>query len=324
MSMYQELKTRRISDADLTSILTNVKLNNRGQYICDCPFCGKERHFYISQKTQLWDCKKCGEYGNIGKLLRKLQKNYLLEGSTIEVRDNINSIRRMNEDSIETSLIEELPVVKMPIGWRVRCNSYLLSRGLDSEDCVRYNIGYTELMSKYSNYILIPVYDNGEIKGYVGRFASKCVPDGVLRYKNSPGTKFSDLLFGYDEINDQTTSVIIVEGIFDKIAVDKTLGLWDSDYVKCVCTFGKKISDVQIKKLCDKGVVRVVLLYDFDAIKDIKRYGLKLENYFVTRITYTTKKDIDECTRDEALSVFDNLYKPSEFNIDIVGKIKRK
>lgn len=324
MSTYRELKTRRISDSDLTSILTNARLNNRGQYVCDCPFCGKEHHFYISQKTQLWDCKKCGEYGNISKLLRKLQKNYLLEGSTIEIRDNINSIRRMSDGLIEDVSIDELPIVKMPVGWKVRCNSYLLSRRLDFEDCVRYNIGYTEMLSKYSNYILIPIYDGGEIRGYVGRFASKNVPEGVLRYKNSPGTKFSDLLFGYDEINDRTTSVVIVEGIFDKIAVDKTLGLWNSDDVKCVCTFGKKISDVQIKKLCDKGVVRVVLLYDFDAINDIKRYGLKLENYFSTRITYTTKKDIDECTRDEALSVFDHLYKPSEFNMDVVGRLVRK
>ena len=324
MSTYRELKTRRISDSDLTSILTNARLNNRGQYVCDCPFCGKEHHFYISQKTQLWDCKKCGEHGNIGKLLRKLQKNYLLEGSTIEIRDRVSSIRSSINELDSCVEVSELPIVKMPIGFKVRCNSYLLSRGISMDDCVRYNIGYTDIVSKYENYVLIPIYDGGSVRGYVGRYASGNVPDDRLRYNNSVGTKFSDLLFGYDEITEETIAVIIVEGIFDKIAVDKALGLFDSDQVKCVCTFGKKISDVQIKKLCDKGVSRVVLLYDFDAIKDIKKYGLKLENYFVTRITYTTRKDIDECTRDETLSVFDHLYKPSEFNIDVVGRLARK
>ena len=72
-----------------------------------------------------------------------------------------------------------------------------------------------------------------------------------------------------------------------------------------------------------KGVTNVILLYDFDAIKDIKKYGLELENNFVTSITYTTKKDIDECTEQEALEVFTHLQKPREFNEDVIGKLKK-
>lgn len=30
----------------------------------DCPFCGKEGHFFASPKTGLWDCKVCGAKGN--------------------------------------------------------------------------------------------------------------------------------------------------------------------------------------------------------------------------------------------------------------------
>ena len=72
-----------------------------------------------------------------------------------------------------------------------------------------------------------------------------------------------------------------------------------------------------------KGVSRVILLYDFDALKDIKKYGVELENNFVTDIVFTTKKDIDECSTDEALEVFTKLYKPRDFNVDIIGKLKR-
>ena len=79
----------------------------------------------------------------------------------------------------------------------------------------------------------------------------------------------------------------------------------------------------QITKLKIKGVVRVILLYDFDAIKEIKKFGLELENHFVTDITFTNKKDIDECTNEEALAVFTKLYKPRSFNVDIIGKLKR-
>jgi len=323
----RKIKTRTISDEDLRDILINTKLNRRGQYICDCPLCGKSQHFYISKTTQLWDCKKCGSYGSIYKLLSLLNKTYLLGGATVEIRETIQSLRSIVAESIEEDevTLKDLPVIKMPVGWKVSVAStkYLLGRGITPADCKRYNIGATDLFRKYQNYVLIPIYDGGKIRGFVGRYGAKKVPSDRLRYNNSVGTEFSELMFGYDEITENTTTVILVEGIFDKIAVDKVLCLWDSEEIKCVCTFGKKISPEQRKKLMLKGVTNVILLYDFDAIKDIKKYGLELENNFVTSIVYTTKKDIDECTEQEALEVFTHLQKPREFNADVIGKLKK-
>lgn len=316
-----------ISDDDLKDLLINPKPTRSGQYIADCPLCGKEQHFYISRKTQMWDCKKCHEYGSIYKLLRLLDKTYLLVGSTIEEKERIESIREMTQELVsnDDTELSELPVKKMPVGWKVSAKStkYLLSRGITPEDCKRYNIGATDMFRKYENYVLIPVYDGGEIRGFLGRYGARKVPDNKLRYNNSIGTEFTELLFGYDEITDNTSTVILVEGVFDKIAVDKVLHLWDGEEVKCVCTFGKKISDKQIKKLMLKGVTNVILLYDFDAVKEIKKYGLELEKYFVTSITYTNKKDIDECSEDEALEVFTQLKRPKEFNEGVIGKLKK-
>lgn len=316
-----------ISDDDLKDLLINPKPTRSGQYIADCPLCGKEQHFYISRKTQMWDCKKCHEYGSIYKLLRLLDKTYLLAGSTIEEKERIESIREMTQELVsnDDTELSELPVKKMPVGWKVSAKStkYLLSRGITSEDCKRYNIGATDMFRKYDNYVLIPIYDDGKIRGFLGRYGARKVPDNKLRYNNSIGTEFAELLFGYDEITDNTSTVILVEGVFDKIAVDKVLHLWDGEEVKCVCTFGKKISDKQIKKLMLKGVINVILLYDFDAVKEIKKYGLELEKYFVTSITYTNKKDIDECSEDEALEVFTQLMKPRDFNEGVIGKLKK-
>lgn len=317
-----------ISDEDLKDLLINPKPTRSGQYIADCPLCGKEQHFYISRKTQMWDCKKCHSYGSIYKLLRLLDKTYLLAGSTVENKERIESIREMSQELVSNDDIElsELPVKKMPAGWKVSAKStkYLLSRGITSEDCKRYNIGATDMFRKYDNYVLIPIYDDGKIRGFLGRYGARKVPEDKLRYNNSIGTEFAELLFGYDEITERTSTVILVEGVFDKIAVDKVLHLWDGEEVKCVCTFGKKISDKQIKKLMLKGVTNVILLYDFDAVKEIKKYGLELEKYFVTSITYTSdKKDIDECSEDEALEVFAHLMKPSDFNEGVIGKLKK-
>lgn len=321
------VRIRKISDEDLRDLLINPHLTRSGQYVCDCIFCGKEQHMYVNKTTQMFDCKKCHEYGSIYKILKHLDKLYLLEGSTIKEQERIESIREMTQELVsnDDTELSELPVKKMPVGWKVSAKStkYLLSRGITSEDCKRYNIGATDMFRKYENYVLIPVYDGGEIRGFLGRYGARKVPDNKLRYNNSIGTEFAELLFGYDEITDNTSTVILVEGVFDKIAVDKVLHLWDGEEVKCVCTFGKKISDKQIKKLMLKGVTNVILLYDFDAVKEIKKYGLELEKYFVTSITYTNKKDIDECSEDEALEVFTHLMKPMDFNEGVIGKLKK-
>lgn len=318
---------KRIADSDLRDILDIEKETRSGQYICRCPFCGKESHMYINKQTQMWDCKKCGTYGNIYKLLRFLEKTHLLGGSTIEEAETIESVREMLASELERNrlMITQLPEIKMPVGWKVldESNPYLMNRGITPELCERYEFGSTKMFRKYDNYILIPIRDDGEVRGFVGRYGSKKVPDGKLRYNNSIGTQFAQLLFGYDEITHNTDTVILVEGVFDKIAVDKVLDLWSSEEIKCVCTFGKKISEYQIAKLKIKGVARVILLYDFDAVKEIKKFGLELENHFVTNITFTNKKDIDECTNEEALAVFTKLYKPRSFNVDIIGKLKR-
>ena len=316
---------KKISESDLRDILVNPHINRRTREICcDCAFCGKEQHMYVSIDTQLWDCKRCGEHGSIIKLLRHLDKLYLLGGSTIDDNDEIKSLRDTSME-VEQAYEEDLKDIRMPAGWRVLSNSceYLLGRGIDGEICKRYNIGDTKLVERYKNYILIPIYDESKIRGFIGRYANKVVPEDKLRYSNSLHTQFARLLFGYDEIvTGKTKTVILVEGVFDKIACDRYLSLWDSDDVKCVCTFGKKISESQIRKLEQKKISSVILLYDFDAVKEMKRYSVELEKHFETYITFTVKKDIDECTKQEALKVFSRLYRPSEFRYSVIGKLK--
>lgn len=319
-----------IADSDLRDLLINPRATRSGQYVADCPFCSKEQHFYISRRTQLFDCKRCQEHGSIYKLLRHLDKLYLLGGSAVEDKEQIISIREMisgvGGGNTAEPIRGELPVVKMPVGWRILTEGscYLRDRGVSPADCRRYNIGATAMFQKYRNYVLIPVYDGGRVRGFVGRYAAAKVPRDRLRYNNSVGTQFASLLFGYDEISSGTVTVVLVEGIFDKIAVDKALCLDSGVEIKCACTFGKKISDNQIRKLMSKGVRNVILLYDFDAVREIKRYGMELENYFVTGITFTSaKKDIDECSVGEVWEVFNGLRRPREFNEDVIGKIKR-
>lgn len=322
-------KNITIPDIELRSILHVVKETRSGQYIIDrCPYCSKELHFYVNRKTQLFDCKKCGVTGSIYSLLKHLNKLYLLGDKTVEVEDEIKSIRQIKSEEIKKKDedIKELPEKHMPVGFKIVCDKYLSGRGITKDDCNKYKIGKTKLSFKYQDYILIPIYDGGKIRGFLGRYGSKIVPEDKLRYKNSIDTDFSCLLYGYDDIIEgETKTVIITEGVFDKISCDKKLRLYEDKTVRCVCTFGKKISETQINKLLRKKVENIILSYDYDALKEIKHYGIELTKFFnsVSVAVSTNKKDIDECTVEEVLEVFSNMTDISDFNLNIVGRIKR-
>lgn len=47
------------------------------QALGDCPFCGKEGHFYVNIENKLWDCKVCGARGNLGQFLYKMHRQYM-------------------------------------------------------------------------------------------------------------------------------------------------------------------------------------------------------------------------------------------------------
>jgi len=57
----------------LRNHLDNLDLEaHSSQGIGDCPFCYKQGHFFINKNKFLWDCKKCGESGNLNKLVYHL------------------------------------------------------------------------------------------------------------------------------------------------------------------------------------------------------------------------------------------------------------
>ena len=63
---------------------------------------------------------------------------------------------------------------------------------------------------------------------------------------------------------------------------------------------------------------------DYDALKEIKHYSAVLDEYFNTKVAVAlNKKDIDECSSEEVIEVFNNIMDVRDFALDIVGKIKR-
>ncbi len=325
MTQKKTSKNTTIPDEDLRAIFEKkLKLGGRGQYITNCPFCGKDHHFYINRTSQLWDCKKCGEEGNIVKLLSFLGKLFLLGDFKSIDRTKLKSLSEFNSEDPEDELQLSPETRKLPFGFkRIFEDDYLGSRGFSKKDLEKHKFGYTSLKPRLKDYIIVGIEEDGEIKGYLARLNwskdriikfEKRTGRKKARYLNDKGAKFSNLLFGFDEINENTDTVILLEGFTDKITLDNVLGLGEIDDIKCCATFGKKISKTQILKLLKKGVKNIILIFDSDAIKEMKKHGKILSDFFNVNITYTYNKDINDSTEEEIMSIFGRMNDVHSFN----------
>lgn len=327
----------KLSIEKLKELLPDAELDRRGKYLlANCPKCGQREFTISTDENHLCGCnrkKKCGYRANIFGLAKILGKLSLLniEGEVGKVDKLENKIA-----VIEKEYDLELPTIKMPLGWqRVYEDEYLSSRGFVEYD--QYKVGRTLIHPKLKkNYVITAVEEGGEIKGYIGRHVwskkqidaenekrKKAELPEIPRYKNSD-TDFSKLIFGYDEIVDQVThTVIAVEGIFDKWNVSRLLKLHTQDEIKCNATFKCHISIEQVLKWKIKGVKRLILFYDPDVIKEIKRVAGELQLWFDVLIAFNDAGDVDAGDIDaEGLSkVFSNLKTVSEFNSSKVTNI---
>lgn len=319
----------------------NPKLDRSGKnLIVDCPWC-KHREASVSlvKAGNLFGCfrkKQCGETGNIYRVLREIGMlgEYITDPDTFEL--NLNRIDLSLQEKAK-DLILEVPDCHPPLGWKQTFNDeYLNKRGFT--EYKYYPVGRTVLESTVKNdYVIFLVTENDQIKGWVGRhiWSKKQIDDynrnyqlkygtgnKIRRYRNALNVDFAKLLYGIDEITTNTSIVILVEGIFDKIAVDRKMKLHLQEEIKCCATFKGHVSDEQIAKLKLKGVNSIILLYDPDVIDKIKESSLRLEKFFEVKIVMsTTGNDPDEMSNDEFFECITKLYSPSFFSNNFV-KIK--
>ena len=322
-----------------------------------CPWCGKDdEHFGIRLNNPngrfnnhiSFHCFKCDEKGGEYKLLRALDQLHILEhGDYIDHSKDLE--KRVLGDSgfgrEETT--SQSPTMSKPLGYRrVKSDEYLDSRGFESWQYDLYSVGRTMIDRRLKDYVIFLIMEDGRCRGNVSRSVKskewiKKYNDEVkefnanrlegvrkkakyLRYRNDEA-EFDKLLMGIDEITPRTKVVLLVEGVMDKANVDRLLRLHEDYAVKCLCTFGKKISDEQIEKLNRKGpnVSTVILIYDPDAMEDSKDVGDRLSQVFRnTLVGFTKDNDPGDMDLDELNSVIDNAESPLNFRVNKVQKKK--
>lgn len=327
-----------LSSEDLIDLLEQPTLH-RGKngflnYKCKCPECGKPE-FFISinienHPGQCWRKDKCGYSTNIYGILKLLNKLHLFKTNQVkDIVSIVNKIKTVDNTEIDLNVTD----TSLPIGYkRIFESSYLESRGFNQDSYNTYEVGMSKLAPKVKNdYLIFPVREFGNVKGYVARhYMSKKDIDyhnnqsnfKILRYRNST-SEFGKLLYGVDDILG-SQCVIVVEGIFDKISVDRYLKYSGLDKIAaCVCSFGSSITIEQVAKIILFGVSRVILFYDEDAINKIKQLGRKINAYFPQIIIEATvplsNKDPGDSNFEE---IEELLFSSKSLNIFQIEKIK--
>lgn len=328
----------KLSSDQLKLLFPNSFLDyGKQNLMAECPWCNFSEFGIELADNHRFNCfrkKNCGETGNIFKLLKKLGRFDLLSHDGIESIKYDERLENIIEKKIELSLDLTIETIEPPLGWkRIYSDYYLESRDFDSFD--KFEVGKTKLFRKLRDHVVLLIRDRGEVKGYVARIAKtklelKAMEESlghkVPRYQNSK-TDFTKLLGGYDEITNETDTIILVEGMFGKEAVDRHLKLDNQGRVKCNCTFGAKLSPEQIFKLQLKGIKHIILFFDIDVINKIKKYTMEYLNEFESvRIIHTNNKDKDpaDLTYEEMIKVYNNLIDPIEFYFDKIQVLNLK
>lgn len=308
--------------------LKNARNSTSNQLLSDCPFCLKQGHFYLNRTTFLWICHKCGEAGNLFALLRQVDGLHLLQGHQVDFSRLKDLDEQMfTEEELEIDIADSsLPPGFTKVRWADDGNpfvDYLKGRKYTKQDFQLYQPGYTELIDKYAGYILIPMYRDWSVKGFLAR---NICDDDRPRYQNKKGVKFTKLLDGLDLITANTHTVIMVEGHFDKISVSNELDLEATEQFRVLNTFGKKVSSYQFELLSKTNVRDIYLFFDSrDAVAEIKKSGYLLAKQFkVLGCFDSTKKDGGEMTGPEIIQVLQGAEPIQQYMYNYVQTNKLK
>lgn len=307
-----------------------------------CPFCGKEGKFgiYIGpttvrKKPFMSHCFSCGRSTvTPEQLFEQIGRMDLILTPTVELDAPLDTTLLFPLEAPEEEIDDSLDIVPLPPFYRRSfAHPYLKERGFTMDDFEYFPVGTTRgLNRRWDDYVIFPILDGGDTVGYVARHtwpkadidahnrrARRTGEYKILRYRNSVENDFVKLLYNYDAVaEDQTDTVVVVEGIFDVVALVRKLELYDNTRAAVVATFGKKISRAQIYKLQSKGVRTVVIGYDGDAVEAVKKTAAELSEWFDVLVADIPDpaKDWEDLTRGEIYDIFANrLYTPFEYRL---------
>lgn len=282
-----------------------VELRPRGQEFWGCcPFHGeKTPSFHIIPATQVWHCFGCGEGGDVFSYVMKRENltfpdaiRYLADRAGIEIADDAPTARRGTKRTRIIDVCEETCAfyhTMLMRGKDGRGRTYFASRGLGSDICQRYRLGFApgrgalvahlsskgftpremvdanvairrdrgNLADRFYERVMFPIFDEqGRCIAFGGRIMGKGEPK-YLNTAETPVFHKKRNLYGFNWAKEHIVAAneaIVVEGYTDAIAC------WEAGIKNVVATLGTALTEHHVKTLT-RFAKRIVYLFDGDA-----------------------------------------------------------
>jgi len=227
------------------------------RYQCDrCKSLGKrfdDYKLYVNYKKMLYWCHRCEKKGRID--FSGAGRDYLADIDVIDVIDDyLSNDNQHGEGKKEDSSVSYVVPPYYPEQGEVSHN-YLLSRGLTNGDIRFYDIRVSGVFDK-DNYgrVIVPNRVWGGV--LTDMYVARNYLNDYKKYKNPRGSASNSTVFNLHRIPDNPDYLIICEGVFSAMAVDRN----------AVATYGKNFSEKQLTSIIEKNPKIVYVSYDPDAM----------------------------------------------------------
>jgi len=233
-----------------------------------CPACGHhKKKLQVNIQTGGWHCWVCQVDNKMGgksffSLFKKInatpeqfarlteiigESRPAIDDGTVSAYDA--DVKILPKEFLSLTKVSNSPMYQHAI-------HYLMRRGVTAMDVVKYNIGYAD-EGKYKNKVIVPSYDEeGKLNFFVCRAFMK---DDPYTHQLPDWTK--DIV-GFECFVNWNMPIVIVEGVFDAIAVK----------INAIPLFGKTVGDDLHLKILRNRVSDIYICLDRDAIKNSIKY----------------------------------------------------
>ena len=259
-----------------------VSKSGRDEYIYHCIYCEKngkspdtKGKLYVNNKSLKYHCFRCGESGQLLKDSKGLGYNLDFAPLDSELGQQLEDFVMLQNKTENVKLEYSIPKLYPVKGTNEY--QYLINRGITDSLIKYYDIRMGSIVTKFANRIIIPNRvtslneDEDLTDMFVARYIYKIPQDDngndlVQRYLNPFGTNRRKVVFNLHRIKDKSP-IIITEGCITAIAA----GFF------AVGTYGKLVTDIQLKQILNKKPSKLYINLDGDAYKETLKLCSRIE-----------------------------------------------
>ena len=271
----------------------------------DCPYCGKEDKFGVNLSLNRSNCFVCGG---------KLRPFYLIKDlEDLETKGDV--LRFLNDydglEYLETSFNKLKNIdhkISLPEGFKLlnlgnnqlakSVRNYVKKRGFNIEELSLKGWGYGT-KGKYWGYLIIPIYQQGELIYFTGRRVLGNGPKFMNVSTDEIPLGKSFIIYNYESLF-----------IYDKIRIVESIMNAETLGDNTIAINGKMLSDFQFSQVIKSPSTHVDILLDNDAWINAIYMALSLAPYKKVRPVYfKDSRDVNDLGKLNTLKlIFKNRY----------------